>query len=394
MQNESFSRLSLLTISSFFFWTSLLIALYVYVGYYALLHILAVFSKREIVTDETLCPKVSLIISAYNEEAVIGKKIRNSLGIDYPVGRLEIIVVSDASTDGTDTIVKEYKHPNIILLRQEERMGKTAGLNMAASVATGDVLIFSDANAMYRPDAVRKLVRNFADPQVGYVTGEARYVDNPSMAGDAESIYWNYEITLKTLETRLGSMVGADGAIYALRRQLYAPLRVDDINDFVNPLQVVANGYRGVYEPEAVCYEDAACDFRKEFHRKRRIVNRSWHGLLGQRTILNPFRYGFYSIQVISHKLLRWMMPFILVILLTSNLFLAGQHGFYLLTLLAQLTFFVLAWVGYHLQNRQSRFNRIFSLPMYFCLVNIASAMGILQSLGGKVTTTWETVRR
>lgn len=368
--------------------------LYVYVGYYALLAALATFIPKRIIIDDIYCPQVSLIISAFNEEQVIEAKIKNSLALDYPRDRLEVLVVSDASTDSTDAIVSRYAD-EVRLIRQAVRKGKTSGLNLAVPQARGEIIVFTDANSMFDRDALRRLVRSFADPAVGCATGESRYRDEMlSAVGRTEGLYWHYEAKLKALESQICSMVGADGAIYAIRKHLYETLRPEDINDFVNPLQIVAKGYSSIYEPSAVCYEDTAGDFRKEFNRKRRIVNRSWRGLFRVKEVLNPFRFPLYALQVISHKLLRWLIPFVLLILFANNIFLLPLGGIFIVSLVAQLLFYTLALVGYMRHTKKLRTGRAVALPFYFCMVNLASALAIVDNLRGEVITTWHPPER
>ena len=205
-----------------------------------------------------------------------------------------------------------------------ERGGKTLGLNAAVAAATGEIVVFSDANAMYGRDVIRKLVRNFADPAVGAVVGESTYVDPEVESERSEGLYWRYETAIKRLESEVGSVVGGDGAIYAVRRALYEPMRADALSDFVNPLQVVRGGHRCVYEPAARSYERAADDFGKEFRRKVRIVNRAWRALWRLRGLLNPLRHGLFAWQLLSHKLLRWLVPVQLAALLAVNVAIAG----------------------------------------------------------------------
>eukprot|EP00913_Durusdinium_trenchii_P010897 g10226.t1 len=248
-----------------------------YAGYPLLLAVWP-FRRRHQVGDEL--PSVSLIINAYNEAAVIEAKIENALDIDYPADKLEVVVISDESDDGTDEIVERFTDPRIVLFRQSPRRGKSAGLTEFIPRTSGTAIVFSDANSMYEPDAIRKLMQHFADANIGYVVGQQRYVSDPSDVSSAESSYWKYETWIKEQESRVGSVVGGDGAISAIRRELFRPLRDDDISDFTLPLQIIAQGYRGVYEPDAVCHEKTATSFRGEFRRKSRIVNRSLRAVL------------------------------------------------------------------------------------------------------------------
>jgi cellulose synthase/poly-beta-1,6-N-acetylglucosamine synthase-like glycosyltransferase len=374
------------------FWILLATVVYVYAGYPLLLHAIRLLGAARPVRVGPNEPRVTLIISAFNEEEVIAEKIRDSLLLDYPRDRLEIVVVSDASEDSTDQIVTSFAQHGVQLLRMPDRCGKTVGLNAAVSRASGEVVVFSDANALYARDAVRKLVRNFADPTVGAAVGESTYNDPAAQSERSESLYWKYETALKRMESQIGSVVGGDGAIYAIRKALYVPMRADAISDFVNPLQIVRAGYRCVYEPEARSYEQAADDFGKEFRRKVRIVNRAWRALFKMTDLLNPFGYGFFSLELVSHKLLRWLVPVFLVALLVLNLLILDRHLIFELAFVGQVAFYGLAAVGFSFRHR-SKTPALLSIPFFFCLVNVASAMGILDAFRGKTYTTWTTAR-
>ena len=337
---------------SIVFWSLLIILVYIYVGYPLLLIIKRSMGGEKFIQKREFLPKATLIISAYNEEKVIRQKIENSLSLDYPSDKLEIFIVSDASTDTTDQIVSEYEQNGIVLMRMEERRGKTAGLNHAVSLATGEIIIFSDANAYYDPDAIRHLVVNFSDPEVGCVTGASRYIQRQaSFVGWCENLYWTYDSKLKILESQIGSMVGGDGAIYAIRKKLYTPLQPQDINDFVNPLQIIIKGFRGIFEPAAVCYENTVHLFEEEYRRKVRIVSRSLKGLMQVPSLLNPLQFGFYSIELISHKLLRWFTPAFVLGLGLSNIPLITEGGLYQVTGTVQVIFYLSAMVGFLLSR-------------------------------------------
>ncbi len=376
------------------FWTSVCLVIYVYAGYPAALWLLGVLGVSRPVRQLAIEPVVTLVVSAYNEVAVIDEKLRNSLALDYPVDKLHILVVSDASSDGTDALVEACTDSRVELLRMPERGGKTAGLNAAVRRARGEIIVFSDANAMYDRLALRHLVRNFADPEVGAVTGESRYriAAQDDASTDAENQYWTYELWIKRMESSLGSLVGADGAIYAVRKALYSDLGVADLSDFVNPLQVVAQGYRNVYETEAVSYESGAEGFGAEFRRKVRIVNRAWRATLKLRSLLNPFRHGFFSLQFLSHKVLRWFVPVFLLTAFLSNLWLAEASVIYSATLAAQGLLYGAAAAGLALE-RLGRPVRVLNIPYYFCAVNVASLLGIWQALAGRTYTTWNSSR-
>lgn len=373
---------------------ALFIPVYVYIGYPIMLMALNALLKGKTVRTAEITPTLSLIVSCYNEADVIEQKINNCLAIDYPPSQLEIIFVSDGSDDDTDEIIKKYTNEGIKLIRQEGRLGKTMGLNLALEKASGEIVVFSDANAMYQVDALKMLVRNFHDPSVGYVVGAALYKDDEeSAAGSSENIYWKYEVFIKKIESKLHSVVGGDGAIYAIRKSLYQPLHQEDINDFVNPLQIIVKGYRGVFDADAICYEQTAGDFDKEGKRKQRIVNRSFSGLMKNKVVLNPFKHGFYSIEVLSHKLLRWLIPFFILVAAIGITILAQiQILLFQYLLLLGIVFFWTMLLGSALK-KWADCPSIFLIPYYFYLVNINSMRGVLQSLRGKVQVTWGTPR-
>ncbi|TKB07423.1 glycosyltransferase family 2 protein [Desulforhopalus sp. IMCC35007] len=376
-------------------WSSLAALIYIYIGYPLLLLFLQfLVSDKKIDKDPTARPFVTLIISCFNEEDVIEEKLKNSLAIEYPKDLLEIVVVSDASSDRTDEIVTSFNCSQVRLIRQAERLGKTLGLNLGVAAAQGEIIVFSDANAMYEPDSILRLIENFADERVGYVVGEARYKNSEeTSAGRSEDAYWKYEIVIKTLESRLHSVVGGDGAIYAIRRELYEDMRKTDINDFVNPLQIIAKGFRGIYAPQAICWEKTAGVYSKEFARKVRIVNRSFSGLLRVKGVLNPLHTGFFALEVISHKLLRWFTPIFMMVFVIASLGLAseGELFFQYITFIT-LLFGWFAYGGYLFSNSNKELP-LFHYPYYFILVNIASLVGLSRSLRGNVQSTWNPPR-
>ena len=372
----------------------LLIPVYVYFGYPALLWLFTRGKPSITHLREDSFPSVALIISCYNEADVIQEKLQNALKLDYPKNRLRIIVVSDGSDDGTDDLVREFSGEGVLLIRQEGRLGKTMGINLAMEQVYEEVTVFSDANAMYAPDAISKLVRNLADPSVGYVVGAALYTDGDQGASAKnENLYWRYELNIKSMESRLHSVVGGDGAIYAIRTELWEPLQQQDINDFVNPLQIVAKGYRGIFEAEANCFEETAGDFGREIARKERIVNRSIRGLMRVKCTMNPADVGIFAWQVISHKLLRWLIPLFLALAVIGSAFLAAQNLlFFQLVIFGTALLLTLAALGYFVRDKNS-LPVLISLPYYFVMVNLFSLKGILRALNGETQVTWSSAR-
>ena len=367
---------------------------YAVVGYPPLLWMAArLFGKGAPHCDD-IKPRVTMIVSCYNEAKVLPRKIDNCLSIDYPPSRLDFVFVSDASSDDTDEIVRGAANKRIRLVRQDKRQGKTKGLNLAMQSIDSQIVVFSDANAMYEPNSIRKLVRPFADESVGYVVGAALYDGSEgSASGRSESLYWNLEVWIKQQESKLYSVVGGDGAIYAIRRTLFWPFDREDINDLVNPLQIVSAGYRGAFERAAVCFEHPAGDFAKEGRRKRRIVNRSFTAITKNKHLLNPFRFRWFSFCLVSHKLLRWMLaPFIVVGI--GGVLVLGLAGdeFFRWLLPPVLGFVWLALAGY-LLRRQDWQPIPTALAYYVFVVAYSASLGIVDALRGSVTVIWDPPR-
>lgn len=382
------------------FWVVFSLLFYIYFAYPLLLGFLALFRKKSTGLSETHELSVSLIIAAYNEEAVIGKKIENALMSDYPNVKLEIIVFSDASNDRTDEIVKSYTNKGVKLLRIEGRKGKTFCQNEAIEIADGEIVVFSDANSMYEPDAIGKLVMHFADSRTGCVVGELRYRscgEENEIAVVGEAIYWRYEQVIKRLESQVASVVGANGSIYAMRKDLFEPLRPDAVEDFVRPLKVLQRGYKVAYEPSAVAWEETASESAKEFQRRVRIVNQSVYSIIKDTALLcllNPFRYGMFAIQLWSHKILRWLSGIFLLMLAVTNILLFDSGLIYVIALAGQGIFYLLAFWGFICENIIKRpAPKVPHFAYYFCLSCYAMLNGIGKALRGSIMVTWESSR-
>ncbi len=387
------------TIMVFLFWLSLILLVYPYIGYPPLIRFLA--RRYPISDDESVdspeTPFVTLIISAYNEAAIIAAKLDNAQALEYPSDKYEILVVSDASSDETDSIVRSCSEQDkrVRLLRQEERRGKSAGLNHAVTVARGDVLVFSDANAMYEPDALQELVRPFTDPEVGYVVGAQRYrSSDETESQSSEGLYWRLELWLKEQESAYSGVVGGDGAIYALRKGLYHELRDDDLSDFVNPLFAVAQGYRGVFNPNATCWEEAGESYAQEFGRKRRIVNRSWRAVRRYLSELSWEEHARYLFALISHKVLRWYATlFTAIAILSGFASISGGGIIHLLLVLGLIVSVALAYLGHRKACRGEPLPRLIGLLYYFHMSSLAGLLGIVDEYRGIRNATWEHVR-
>ncbi len=374
------------------FWAALFLVVYTYLIYPVLLWLLAAGRKMPEYAPLSEWPAVSLIIAAHNEEAVLRAKLENALAMDYPAERLDIIVVSDASTDDTDRIAAEFAVRGVRLHRQEVRGGKTEAQNAGVRLARGQFVAFSDANSMYAPSALKRLLAPFADERIGCVCGELQYANPDEQgAGKGEGLYWRYEQFLKRRESLLSSALGANGAIYALRRALFVELRGDIISDFVAPLHAWRRGFRIAYEPTAVATEYSSGRFGDEFRRRRRIVSRSLYGLWTEAGVLNPFAHFFFAFQMFSHKLLRWLVPVWLLVVLAVNIPLAASE-YYGILLALQVTFYGLAALGLLLPERLGRY-WLFYVPAYFTATNWGTLLGLLSFLMGRRHRVWQPAR-
>jgi cellulose synthase/poly-beta-1,6-N-acetylglucosamine synthase-like glycosyltransferase len=375
------------------FWIALFLIAYTYLIYPVLIRLLTIGRRVPDYAPLAEWPDVSLIIAAYNEEVVLRAKLENALSMDYPADKLDIVVVSDASTDGTDAIAAEFAERGVRLQRVATRGGKTLAQNAGVALARGRLLVFSDANSIYVPDALKRLLAPFADEWIGCVCGELQYANpDDGGAGKGEGAYWRYEQFLKLRESLLSSALGANGAIYALRRELFEELGAEIISDFVMPIRVWRRGYRVVYEPRAIASEFSGGSFGDEFRRRRRIVSRSLYGLWTQRGVLNPLAHFFFALQMISHKVLRWSVPVLLLIALGVNIPLAADP-FYRILLALQGVFYLAAIMGNALPERLGRLWP-FYVPAYFCATNFGALLGLVNFLTGRRHSVWQPVSR
>jgi cellulose synthase/poly-beta-1,6-N-acetylglucosamine synthase-like glycosyltransferase len=371
----------------YLFWLSLAVLIYTYAGYPLLTIVLGRLVRRRVATGNGE-PPVTIIIAARNEARSIRATLENKLALDYPRDKVQIIVVSDASTDGTDAIVQEYAADGVVLLRQEPRRGKTAALNVAAAQATGEVFVFADANSMYAPDTLRMLVRNFSDARVGYVTGRLVYgADGPGV-GIGCKAYMAYEDLLRRSETRLGSIVGVNGGVDAVRRELFLRMRDDQLPDFVLPLHVVGCGYRVVYEPDALLHEEALTTSRSEYQMRVRVALRAWWAMADMRALFNPRRHGVFSFQLFSHKVLRYAVFAAVPAVYIAAAALWGAGAVYQASWLGGSALLLLAAAGW-LAERAGVSSSLVSIPYYFVLINVAAAQALVKFAAGQKQAVW-----
>ncbi len=362
--------------------------LYVYLGYPCLVAIVAQFMKKQ-VRKALFEPSVTILIAAYNEEESINATLENKLTLNYPKEKMEIIVISDGSTDKTDEIVESYAPDGVSLLKQSPRAGKTSALNMAVIEAKGEIIVFSDANSLYDKDAVRTLVQNFADPSVGYVTGKMVYM-NPdgSMVGDGCTAYMKYENLLREFENKLGSVVGVDGGIDAIRKSLYQPMKVDQLPDFVLPLKVIEQGYRVVYEPLAILSEHALKDAKDEYRMRVRVSLRSLWALRDMRKLLSFRKFGVFAWQMWSHKVLRYHCFLFLTGAYITNFALWSVSGMYKAIFGLQSLAYLCAILFPTLKRVWNPLRVLYFLN-YFVLLNLAASHAFLKFLIGRKQAIW-----
>lgn len=375
----------MIMIAMLLFWFSVIVIVLTYFGYPIFLAVLSYFLRESYIRKD-IEPSVSLIIPAHNEEKVIADKLNNALSLEYPKDKLEIVMILDGCTDKTKEIAQRFGDPIIKLIEQNPRKGKMAALNLAVPQAKGDVIVFTDANSLYEKDAVRKLIRNFADKKIGCVCGELKY-RNESLVGEGEDLYWKYERFIKTKESQLRSLLVVNGSIYAIRKELFEPVEETLADDFVVPILVAKKRYGLIYEPEAITSEKTAGSTKEGINQKARIISQGLKASFNIRATIfssGPLRIS----QFLFHKFIRWIIPLFLITIFTANFFLLGSF-FYKFTFLCQILFYLFAIIGYLLEEKNVKI-RIFKIPFYFCVVNLASAIGILRFLTGGINSTWE----
>jgi cellulose synthase/poly-beta-1,6-N-acetylglucosamine synthase-like glycosyltransferase len=378
----------LIALTLFVFWFSLAVCLYIYFGYPALLWVLSRLRPKP-VRARDVTPSVTFIIAAYNEEKVIAEKIENTLSLDYPADRVEVLVVSNGSVDRTNEIVTNWNDPRVRLLALPQP-GKMQALNEGVLAANGDILVFSDADFLLDHHTLRLMASKFGDREVGGVCGARN--TNVKREGDAtgegEGLYARWDKWQKTLESKIGSVFAADGLLYAIRKELYVPIAdVHASDDIWISTRVPLQGYRLVFEPNATAFERAHVDASQEFGRRIRVTNHSVRALLTLRSHL--FTHGFYSLELLSHKLIRHMIPFFLIPLFAASAVLAFRGPLYLVVLAGQVGVYGLAVIGWALRNRPVGRAKPLFVPYYFCFVNAAAFFGLLSVARRRNIAAW-----
>ena len=387
--------------SAFLFWFATGLIGYTYVGFPVLVMLRAKLRPRPHRTAE-ITPSVSVVIAAHNEERSIGDRVDNLLAVDYPTDRLEVVIASDGSSDATVAEARRREDARVRVL-DLPRTGKANALNAAVGASSGEILVFSDANTAYAPDAIGQLVRSFADPAVGGVAGNQVYLSgkrggptDPTSAtaiGAGERSYWDFDRLLKEAESLGGSVISATGAIYAIRRELFRSVPDGVTDDFMTSTRVIAAGRRLVFEPAAVALEPVASSSRGEYRRKVRIMTRGLRGVAMARELLDPRRYGFYAVQLFTHKVLRRLMAVPLLVVAGTSATLWDDGPIYRLAVLGQVAVYGLGAIGLALRGHRAGRRPWFSLPAFFLLVNIASLHAAWNLMTGRRIDRWQPAR-
>lgn len=365
---------------------------YTYFGYPLLVWFVSSIRPLSIKKSE-IEPNVTILITAYNEEKILRQKIENTLEIDYPKEKLEILVASDGSTDATDKIAKEYSNSGVKLFRQEGRKGKTYTQNKAVEKCSGEIIVFSDATTVYQKNSLRELLPNFADESVGCVAGKLIYVDDTkSDVGSGAKKYWGYETFLKERESLACSLIGASGCLYAVRKSAYQPMYAQACSDFLICTILYRQNLRSVFEPRAFCTEETNRQTEKELQMRVRVISQTFSDLWINRDMLNPLKSGFYAIELLSHKLLRYAVPLFLVLIFISSVLLAFSSIVFLLISAVQIAFYVSAFIAWLLERAKVK-TGIFAVPLYFVLANTASTIAFYKFLRGEKFERWEPIR-
>ncbi|MUG98974.1 glycosyltransferase [Scytonema sp. UIC 10036] len=380
------------------FWLILFLIIFCYFGYPVFIYLFAIFFKKRIDKSPSE-PTASIIISAYNEEDCIEDKIKNLLSLDYPASKLEILIGSDGSTDKTNEIVNSLTSPTLSFHYFTQRRGKMATINDLVAKAQNEILIFTDARQSFEQNALRELVANFNDSSIGCVSGELCFKPLVTAGGTAKGInlYWNYEKFLRSCESQVHSMLGATGAIYAIRRELFTPIPQNLVlDDMFVPLKIIQKGFRAIFDPNAKAYDIAADNPKEEYRRKARTLYGNYQIFCLFGTLFNPFNSPI-ALQLFSHKFLRVVVPFLLILLLAMNFCLVNLSFIYQVFMISQIVFYLLAILGIGTKHSNYGFLRLVSklcyIPYVFCLLNFSALVGFIRFVNQEQTVTWEKAR-
>jgi len=384
------------------FYLALFALFYSYIGYGLISYIIVKIKKRKNskfkiseLPDYDSLPEVTVLVAAFNEEECIEEKIKNSLDLDYPEEKLNLLFVTDGSTDRTTEIISKY--PKIKLLHQKERKGKVAAVNRAMKFVNSSITVFTDANALINKAAIMRMVRHYKNPQVGAVAGEKKVLmelhDNASSAG--EGIYWKYESLLKTWDAEINTVVGAAGELFSVRTKCFEFVKEDTIiEDFFLTLRIAQSGYKVAYEPGAYAVETSSLSVKEELKRKIRISAGGFQAMVRLKSLLNIFKYKLLTFQYVSHRVLRWTVsPLALVLVLILNIYLLDEGPIYSVMLIGQVIFYVFAIAGFMFENFKIRIKAFF-VPYYFLAMNYSVFVGFFRYLSGNQSVLWKRAER
>jgi cellulose synthase/poly-beta-1,6-N-acetylglucosamine synthase-like glycosyltransferase len=367
------------------FWISFIAIFYIYIGYPAIAYVFSLCFNKPIRKDY-IYPRLSILIAVYNEEANIEGKIKSILESDYPKDKMKILIGSDASNDKTDEIVRRYEGHGVKLVRQDTRQGKPSLLNRLAGLADSEILVFTDARQRIEKDALKELIANFNDASIGSVSAELYFKQEESQVGSGMGLYWDYEKFIRKSESSFGSMLGATGALYAVRKELFSPVAPDMLlDDMYIPMLVTRKGYRAIFDKNAKIYDNYSSGAREEFARKVRTLAGNFQLFAKCPWLFNPFKSPV-AWQIISHKALRLLAPYFLVLMFLSNFNIVFDSVFYALFLILQLLFYIFAALGTAFKGK----SKLFDIPYMFCVMNAAAVQGLGKFLVGKQEVVWK----
>ncbi|MFN5418090.1 MAG: glycosyltransferase family 2 protein [Flavobacteriia bacterium] len=376
---------------------SIAIVCYTYLGYPVILFLLSKMKRKEKSFDETYdLPTVSLLVAAWNEEDIMEEKIQNCYELDYPKDKIQLVFITDGSNDKTAEIVANHK--NILLLHNANRNGKTAAINRAMSFITSEITVFSDANAMLNEAAIKNIVRHYSNPKVACVSGEKRVsIPEKAAASSAgEGLYWKYESKLKLWDSNLYSATGAAGELFSIRTSLFERVKEDTIlDDFMISMQLVIKGYKIAYEPNAYALENGSENIQEEFKRKIRICAGAFQSMLRLLPLLNIFKYGIFTFQYVSHRVLRWTLaPLALFILFPISIIgISFDFKMYAFISFAQVIFYLFAFFGWKYEKLKTR-KKLFFVPFYFIMMNYSVLAGFRKFMWGSQEHLWQKAKR
>lgn len=379
------------------FWISAFIIGYTFIGYAIIINLLARAKKKAIIPEleDHDLPEVTLIIAAYNEADIIESKVNNCLALDYPADKLKLFFVTDGSDDGTDQLIQRF--PEVRVFHETQRKGKIAAVNRVMPHVTTEITLFTDANVMINKQGLKHIVHHFQNNLVGAVSGEKVVIskDEDAASASGEGLYWKYESMLKRKDAEWNSLVGAAGELFAIRSRLFETVSTDVIiEDFIMTMGIAAKGYKVAYEPLAMASETASANIKEETKRKVRIAAGGLQAILRMLPLLNFFKYKALSFQYISHRVLRWtLVPVAMVLLLLSAAILSKQQLIYEVAFMAQMAFYTMAVVGHYLQDRPIKLKGFFA-PYYFVFMHVCLVRGWFRYFAGQQKVTWEKARR